>query len=1182
MKFYNNKISQVKWIIFILWMNASVESGAQEYWRLIPPDPGYTDSLIRLNSFYLDTAAFLNNLRHDNPIFIPLDNQESMRFEFSACPNLSPGLATKYKGIRTFCAQTSGTSVNLDVIDDKIHVFIIHRGQAYFIEPDHNISNLYHLSKGEPSQETQFEKFNCSTGDHPAGTHQVVPSTWRSDPFQKTGLRTYRLALAVTGEFARTHGSTKEAVITALNLHLSRINTVYRIEHGIQFQLVPNNDTLIFMDPANDPYSNGNVNTLLEENPKVLNERIGLNNYDVGHVFGTNAGGVARLGSACGALKGAGVSTSFGVYTGLQFYLIPCHELGHQFNATHIFNFCDNENEASGSAFEPGSGSTIMSYAGASNCGANYVQGISDPYFHAFSLEQVKLYSRNGIGSLCGTETISLNEQPVTSINHPNGLTIPILTPFELNGSAEDDSKNNLTYTWEEMDLGQKSPLGSPTGTAPLFRSIKPDTVSTRVFPGLNSILNNQTNITEVLPSITRPLNFRFTARDNDITGGGVHWSDLALQCTAQSGPFKITSLNSADTIPRSGFTYLTWQVANTNLPVVGCKTVDIYLSEDGGLHFNTLLKSQTPNDGGEWIQFPDKPILQARIKIKGHDHIFFDINDTRLVTSANMSNKIQLAVFPDQQTLCAGSAGVFQILASPSTDTDSLKINILNPFAFIKIIPSRLFIKSAGAFNLNIDVGIEAPAGSYTVILQAISTDLSDTINLPIRLNIISANIALLSPKNNENQVPLLPVFSWQPNPFQDGFRIEVARDPGFTQVVWSRLISTDSTAVPDSELMGNSIYFWRLVPENGCGINKIPFFVFHTLALACKTYDSGDTPKLISATGTPSITSSLTIADLITLKQIRIPVLSGTHEFVGDLELTLRAPSGDSIILWSRQCNNLSNFNLSLDDMAPVPVTCPLTDRKAHQPVQPFNRLIHSSSAGSWTLRVRDAMNGAGGSLDGWSLQLCGALEGQGPLVHINKRLETIELKPSLITPEFLLILDNDSQAGDIKIQVLTVPSLGLLIKNGRDTLKTGSVFTQADLNAGLIGFRAFEVSRDTTDVFSFIAFDEKNNWTGQQLFQLAIQNDPLSPVYDQVAKLPVKWYPNPARQSVYFDNPGVHPVSIQCYSMDGRAVFSLKLEAWSHKLFQLPGQLSGIYILRFRIKNGVYSGKLMVLSD
>ena len=58
------------------------------------------------------------------------------------------------------------------------------------------------------------------------------------------------------------------------------------------------------------------------------------------------------------------------------------HELGHQFGAFHTFS---HEMEGAGVNSEPGSGSTIMGYAGIT--GLDNVALHGDPYFHYYSIK---------------------------------------------------------------------------------------------------------------------------------------------------------------------------------------------------------------------------------------------------------------------------------------------------------------------------------------------------------------------------------------------------------------------------------------------------------------------------------------------------------------------------------------------------------------------------------------------------------------------------------------------------------------------------------------------------------------------------------------------------------------------------------------------------------------------------
>jgi hypothetical protein len=321
------------------------------------------------------------------------------------------------------------------------------------------------------------------------------------------------------------------------------------------------------------------------------------------------------------------------------------HEMGHQWGADHSFNgnegSCSGGNRNASTAYEPGSASTIMGYAGI--CGSQSLQSNSDAYFHTTSYQEIVNFSQFGAGSSCAVISATGNSAPVVEAGL--SYTIPVDTPFTLCGAAMDPEDDPLTYAWEQFDLGPAGHPDSPAADAPIFRSFNPGEDPCRNFPRLSELANGTSTIGELLPSYARTLNFRLTARDNRSGGGGSNYDITTVDVIDTTGPFQVTAPDSSAVWNGAELQPVTWNVAGTNAAPISCSHVDILFSQDGGNTFPFTLLDGTPNDGLQQVTAPNVSTGQARVLVRCSDNIFFNVSEadfTIVETAGVMVGSVQ------------------------------------------------------------------------------------------------------------------------------------------------------------------------------------------------------------------------------------------------------------------------------------------------------------------------------------------------------------------------------------------------------------------------------------------------------------------------------------------------------------------------------------------------------------
>ena len=1120
---------------------------------------------------------------------------------------MAPELAQKFPMIRTYAGksvETPGKTVRLTLSPRGVRLMML--------RPDLSCAYLEPVQWGQPEQYLMYEGRDaagpaasqpkaCATpedNDHSAHALPELLSTQVADRSAGAELRTIRFAISTNGEFSQDHGGTKESVLAAVVEYANMMSAIYERDMGARLQLVANTDKLIFLDPATDQFVGTEVGEHANANQLLVNSLIGINNFDVGHVFtryiqGSAIGVSLGLGIACTTSKAAACSAGNGQNNyGQSFIGTACHEVSHQLSGPHSWNRCgDNSGgqRSGNSAVEPGSGTTIMSYAGA--CGGDDVKQGKDLYFHGATINIVRRFITNGNG--CGLKTEAPNNIPTVTLPYleQSDFVIPKGTAFELVGTATDPDGDALTYCWEQIDTGPEAPLGQASGSSPLFRSFPAVNTPVRSFPLVSTIFKNLADPRELMPDTTREMTFMLTVRDNKAEGGAVSQAVVGFHATENAGPFEITTPNTTGQIWRTGqYEQVAWKVANTDKAPVNCSKVNIRMSLDNGATFPIMLAEGTENDGSHYVLVPNQLSNAVRIRVEAVDNVFLDysnrpfriLNPTQPTFTMSVSTESAELCLPTTFSVTIAAAGTLGF-STPAT----LRIkdeNALPPASKYTFSNTTLAPGNSVTFNLELPNAVGSRSDSFVIVADVPGFGvLERAISLRTLRNDFS-DLLLQSPTDGAGGSALSQTLRWQKSADATAYDVQLSTSPAFNA---ADIIASKSGITLDSfkvlvQLQKSKAYYWRVRPINACGTGPWmePSF-FATFTDNCTIVSANDLPKTIPSSGTPTVESKITLNSGVTVENVAIPMLKFNHQFFKELDATLISPQGTEVTLFKNKCGGQNaTFSFAFSDGAPSVLDCQslLGGVKTVRPETPLAAFKGQNAMGAWTLRMRDNTSSSGGSIQDFRLEFCSSVSLSAPILVKNEGLSMEIGEQKTIEAAVLLAEDQNTGPNQLVFTLVTVPQYGTLEKNGV-ALKPGDTFTQADINAGVVRF-VNSGSGQQEDYFRFTISDGEGGFMGTPKF--VIRTNTVSAGEPLDAPNAFNLYPNPATEQVWitFAKPLQAETGIELMDVSGRLIRRILAAAGAvQQVMPLDALPSGLYFVKVENSRGGQTKKLMV---
>ncbi len=335
----------------------------------------------------------------------------------------------------------------------------------------------------------------------------------------------------------------------------------------------------------------------------------------------------------------------------------------------------------------------------------------------------------------------------------------------------------------------------------------------------------------------------------------------------------------------------------------------------------------------------------------------------------------------PAAQTLCAPAIATYDISVSENF-VGPVDLTLVNLPMGLTAVFDETTVNPGEGTQMTITGTENLTQGVYTFLLNG--TDGTNESNQSLTLTVLAGApdpATLLSPADMATNQFTSLILSWSAQPLVVNYDVEIATDPGFTNIIGMGMNQTQTSFLtPNLDILTD--YYWRVRSSNLCGEGEwSEAFQFSTAALSCSINTASTGGITIGPNAGTITTSTLMINQTGQILDVSLTNLSSNHTWLGDLNATLTSPSGTVINLFNRPGCNQGGILASFADDAPATAgdfegTCTgggTAITGEFQPAQPFGTFAGEEANGLWTLTIVDNANQDGGDLLGWNLEIC-----------------------------------------------------------------------------------------------------------------------------------------------------------------------------------------------------------------